>query len=53
MIAVRVGKDDSVEALDLFAQHLLSEVRPCVDDKAVFTSFYEDRGPQSLVSEIQ
>lgn len=52
MVAVGMGKNNRVDAPDLFPQHLLSEVGARVDYEMVFAGFDEDRGTQPLIAKI-
>jgi hypothetical protein len=52
MVAVSMGKDDSVDPLHLLTQHLLPEVRTGVDNKILIVDLNKNGGAQSLVTEV-
>ena len=53
MVLVLVGQQDAVDTLHMFAQHLLAEVRPRIDDQHHAVLFDECGSAQPLVPAVR
>lgn len=47
-----VGQEDGIEVADVFAEHLLPEIRPGIDQECLSFILDQGRAPQPLVSRI-
>src|SRR6185503_5960905 len=53
MVLVLVGKNNGIQPLNLFTQHLVSEVRARIDHDHRSLIFKHHRGPQTLVARVR